>query len=128
MTRYILFKHYRGAPAASNDSPMSDWSDKEIQDHIAFMDQFAEQLKSTGEYVDSQALSPDAEFVRAGADGAAESRDVDKHKALVAGWMIIDVADRDRAHEVAAELSAAPGSGGHPVGEWLEVRAFHGDA
>ena len=36
--------------------------------------------------------------------------------------MTIDVADHDRALELAAELSAAPGAGGEPIGEWLELR------
>ena len=45
-------------------------------------------------------------------------------KGLIAGWMIIDVEDRDRAIELAGELSAAPGAGGEPIHEWLEVRPF----
>ena len=45
-------------------------------------------------------------------------------KDLVAGWMIIDVDSEQRAHEVAAFLSSAPGPGGRPVQEWIEVRPF----
>ncbi len=30
----------------------------------------------------------------------------------------------DRAVELAGELSAAPGAGGKPIHEWLEVRPF----
>ena len=30
----------------------------------------------------------------------------------------------ERALELAAELSAAPGAGGEPLREWLEVRPF----
>lgn len=30
----------------------------------------------------------------------------------------------DRALELAGELSAAPGAGGRPIHEWLEVRPF----
>jgi hypothetical protein len=43
-------------------------------------------------------------------------------KDLVAGWMMIDVDSYDRALELAAELSAAPGAGGRPIQEWLELR------
>jgi hypothetical protein len=43
-------------------------------------------------------------------------------KDLIAGWMIIDVDSYDRALELAGELSAAPGAGGRPLGEWLELR------
>ena len=45
-------------------------------------------------------------------------------KDLIAGWMIIDVDTYDRAVELAGELSAAPGAGGEPIHEWLEVRPF----
>jgi hypothetical protein len=45
-------------------------------------------------------------------------------KDLIAGWMVIDVETYERALELAAELSAAPGAGGKPVQEWLEVRPF----
>ena len=38
--------------------------------------------------------------------------------------MIIDVESQERAYEAAAELSAAPGQGGRPIHEWLEVRPF----
>ena len=45
-------------------------------------------------------------------------------KDLIAGWMVIDVDTYERALELAAELSAAPGAGGKPIHEWLEVRPF----
>ena len=38
--------------------------------------------------------------------------------------MVIDVDTQERAHEAAAELSSAPGQGGRPIHEWLEVRPF----
>jgi hypothetical protein len=38
--------------------------------------------------------------------------------------MIIDVDSQHRAIELAGELSAAPGAGGRPIHEWLEVRPF----
>ena len=45
-------------------------------------------------------------------------------KDLIAGWMVVDVDSYDRAIELAGELSAAPGAGGRPIHEWLEVRPF----
>ena len=39
-------------------------------------------------------------------------------KDLIAGWMTIDVDCHERALELAAELSAAPGAGGEPIHEW----------
>ncbi len=43
---------------------------------------------------------------------------------MIAGWMVIDVVTHERALELAGELSAAPGAGGKPIHEWLEVRPF----
>jgi hypothetical protein len=45
-------------------------------------------------------------------------------KDLIAGWMVIDVESWVRAAQLAGELSAAPGVGGEPIHEWLEVRPF----
>lgn len=47
-------------------------------------------------------------------------------KDLIAGYMIVDVDSYERAVELAGELSAAPGAGGRPIHEWLEVRPFMG--
>jgi hypothetical protein len=41
--------------------------------------------------------------------------------------MVIDVETYQRALELAGELSAAPGAGGKPIHEWLEVRPFLGE-
>ena len=38
--------------------------------------------------------------------------------------MVIDVDSYERALELAGELSAAPGPGGQPIHEWLELRPF----
>lgn len=90
------------------------------------MEDFAERLEATGEYVDGQALSPQGTFVRS--DGAGRPPVTDgpfaETKDLIAGWTIIDVETYERALELAAELSAAPGAGGKPIQEWLEVRPF----
>jgi len=45
-------------------------------------------------------------------------------KDLIAGWMVIDVESWVRTAQLAGELSAAPGVGGEPIHEWLEVRPF----
>jgi hypothetical protein len=38
--------------------------------------------------------------------------------------MVVDVDTYERALVLAGELSAAPGAGGKPIHEWLEVRPF----
>ena len=40
--KYLLLKHYRGAPAAVNDVPMDRWTPQEIDAHIQYMRDFAD--------------------------------------------------------------------------------------
>lgn len=126
MAKYLLLKHYRGAPAATNDVPMDQWTPDEVSAHMQFMQDFADRLQTTGEYVDSQALSPEGTFVRYDGEGRPPVTDgpFAETKDLIAGWMVIDVESYERALELASELSAAPAAGGKPLGEWLELRPF----
>jgi len=126
MAKYLLLKHYRGAPAAVNDVPMDRWTPEEVAAHIGFMQEFAARLERSGEFVDGQALSPDGVWVRYDGEGRPPVTDgpFAETKDLIAGWMVIDVDSRERAIELAGELSAAPGAGGAPIHEWLELRPF----
>jgi len=126
MAKYLLLKHYRGGPAPVNDVPMDQWTPDEVSAHMQYMRDFATRLVSTGEFVDSQALLPEGTFVRYDGEGRPPVTDgpFAETKDLVAGWMVIDVESYERALELAAELSAAPGAGGKPLQEWLELRPF----
>ncbi|MEC3917279.1 YciI family protein [Nocardia sp. CDC160] len=123
MAKYLMLKHYRGAPASANDIPMDQWTPDEVSAHIKYMQDFANRLVETGEFVDELALTPQGSFVSSDSDGRpitdgpfAETKD------LIAGFMVIDVESYERALELAAELSLAPGAGGKPIHEWLELR------
>jgi hypothetical protein len=126
MAKYLLLKHYRGAKEPLSCAPMDQWRPDEVEAHIAFMNEFAARLEGTGEFIDGQALSPDGLWVRYDGEGRPPVTDgpFAETKDLIAGWMVIDVDSRDRAIELAGELSAAPGPDGEPIGEWLEVRPF----
>jgi len=128
MAKYLLLKHYRGAPAAVNDVPMDRWTPDEVAAHIRYMDDFAARLEASGEYVDGQALAPEGAWVRYDGEGRPPVTDgpFAETKDLIAGWMVIDVDSYERAVELAGELSAAPGAGGAPIQEWLELRPFLG--
>jgi hypothetical protein len=43
-------------------------------------------------------------------------------KEFLAGFWIIDCESKDRAYEIAARVSAAPGKGGEPLNMPIEVR------
>lgn len=124
MAKYLLLKHYRGAPAPVNDVPMDQWSPEEISAHMQFMRDFAARLESTGEFVGAEGLAPEGTWVRYDGPGRPPVTDgpFAETKDLVAGWMVIDVDSYDRALELAGELSSAPGAGGAPIHEWLEIR------
>jgi hypothetical protein len=47
-------------------------------------------------------------------------------KELLAGYRIVDVESRERAIELAAGASAAPGPGGKPIKQPIEVREVMG--
>jgi hypothetical protein len=92
------------------------------------MQDLAAKLEKTGEFVEHQALAPEGTWVRYDGEGRPPVTDgpFPETKDLIAGWMVIDVDSYERALEVGAELSAAPGPGGEPIHEWLELRPFYG--
>ncbi len=124
MAKYLFLKHYQGGPTPLYETTMDQWEPDEVDAHIQYMNDFAAKLEDTGEFVDSRALSSDGVFVRSGGEGQPPVTDgpFAETKDLIAGWMMVDVDSYDRALELAAELSAAPGAGGEPLCEWLEVR------
>ena len=129
MAKYLLLKHYRGAPAAVNDVPMDQWTPEEVAAHIQYMNDFADRLRENGEFVAEQALAPDGLWIRYDGEGRPPVTDgpFAETKDLIAGFMIIDVDTSERAVALAGELSAAPGAGGKPIHEWLEVRPLYGE-
>jgi hypothetical protein len=129
MARYLLLKHYRGGPKGVNDVPMDKWTPEEVTNHVQYMRDWAARLEGTGEFVDGQALKPEGVWVRSDGEGRPPVTDgpFAETKDLIAGWMIIDVDSYERAVEVAGELSAAPGAGGRPIHEWLELRPFYAE-
>lgn len=126
MAKYLLLKHYRGGPEPLFGTMIDKWSPEEVAAHVQYMTDFADRLRETGEFVDEQALAPEGTFVRYDGEGRPPVTDgpFAETKDLIAGWMVIDVDSHERALELAAELSAAPGEGGVPLREWLEVRPF----
>lgn len=125
--KYLMLKHYRGGPTPGlRGEPMDRWTPDEVDAHMQFMRDFADKLKETGEFVDAQALSPEGTFVRYDGPGRPPVTDgpFAETKDLIAGWMAIDVDSHERALELAGELSSAPGAGGEPIHEWLELRPF----
>jgi hypothetical protein len=102
------------------------WPKKLLEANIAFMIQFAAKLRASGELVTTEGLAAptQAKRVRAGKDGQPITDGVfPESKEYLAGYWIVDVDSAERAYEIAAEASTAPGQAvaGQPILE-IEVR------
>lgn len=128
MAKYLMLKHYRSSSAPTDRpfAPMNEWTPEEIDAHIKYMNDFADELRRSGEFVDAQGLAAEGTFVRYDGPGRPPVTDgpFPETKDLIAGWMVIDVDSHQRALELAGQLSAAPGKEGAPLYEWLELRPF----
>jgi hypothetical protein len=130
MPKYLLLKHYAGGPERHpNCVPMSEWTEDEITAHIAFQHEVGRMLRETGEFVDAQGLSTEGSYVRYGGPDALPVTDgpFPEAKELIAGWYLVDVDSEARAYQIAAYVSSAPGKGGEPIYEWIEVRPVMDD-
>src|SRR5262245_55972438 len=98
MAKYLLLKHYRGAPAPQDFLPMDQWKQDEFTAHVQYMQDFAAKLESNGEFVSEQALAPEGTWVQYGGEGRPPVTDgpFAETKDLIAGWMIIDVDSYER--------------------------------
>lgn len=107
------------------DYQIMSWPKADIEAHIAFMIEFSKRLGAAGELVGAEGLaSPSqAKLVRAGKDGKPITDGIfPESKEFLAGYWIVDVESPERAYEIAAEASAAPGVGGVPLNMAIEVR------
>jgi hypothetical protein len=101
------------------------WPKQDIEAHIAFMRAFAKKLAAEGELVSAEGLAgPDqARLVRGGANGEPVTDGIfPETKEFLVGFWLIDVDSTERAYEIAAEASMAPGPGGAPLHLPIEVR------
>ena len=104
---------------------IASWPKQAIRAHIEFMKAFAKKLGASGELVAAEGLAgPDqAKNVRAGKDGKPITDGVfPEAKEFLAGYWMVDVESPERAYQIAAEASAAPGPQGAPLNMAIEVR------
>ncbi|KYF63177.1 hypothetical protein BE11_43120 [Sorangium cellulosum] len=104
---------------------VASWPQKDLHAHIAFMKSFHKKLSDSGELVAAEGLSgpEQARLVRAGNDGKPITDGVfPETKEFLAGYWIVEVDTPERAYQIAAEASAAPGPGGAPLNMGIEVR------
>jgi hypothetical protein len=119
--KYMLMMHHQGqGPYA-----MARWPEKDIKAHIGFMRDFSKKLADAGELAAAEGLAApsEAKHVRAGKNGEPVTDGVfPETKEFLVGYWIVDVESTERAYEIAAGASVAPGPGGVPLGIVIEVR------
>jgi hypothetical protein len=120
----MLLQNY--GPAESDCAPMTEWSPEDIRAHIEFQQALNAELAELGELVDAQGLAgPElAKFVVSDGISAPVITDgpYPESKELLAGYRLVDVESAERAVEIAARASAAPGPDGVPIRQPIEVR------
>jgi hypothetical protein len=121
--RYILMMN---APRGTGDYQVKVWSPDDLNAHMGFMHALNRELTASGELVGAEGLAPpgQAKRVRAGKNGGPPITDgvFPESKEFLAGYWLVDVDRPERAYEIAAKASAAPGPGGSPLNMPIEVR------
>ena len=121
--RFMLMMN---APRGTGDYQITSWSQDDINAHIAFMQRFNKELRDAGELVGAEGLAApgEAKVVRAGKNGVPAVTDgpFPEAKEFLAGYWIVEVDEPQRAYEIAAKASSAPGPGGTPLILPIEVR------
>jgi hypothetical protein len=117
MAKYLLIMYYEGG--AGCHQPMGDWDPADVRAHIDYQVALDADLTAAGELVDSQGVAYEATLVTS--DGATSATGPGGGR-LLAGYRVVDVEDERRALAIAARTSAAPGAGGVPIQQPIEVR------
>jgi hypothetical protein len=128
MPKYLLGTTFE---PGVDPTPMEEWTEDEVTAHLNYFEVLGRQLRESGELVEGTILTgPDrAKIVRSGPGGETVVTDgpFQEFKEWVAGYMIIDAETEQRALEIAALYSAAPGPGGRPIEQPIQVRRmYHG--
>jgi hypothetical protein len=119
--KYMLLMNYSpGVP------PMTEWAPGDIKASAAHMKAIYEELAASGELVGAEGLTgrEAAKIVTHDGVGAPVVTDgpFPESKEFLAGYWLVDVESEERAIEIAARTSAAPGPRGRPTAREIQVR------
>ena len=127
--RFLLLQAYGGVEL-EGCTPMYEWDPADVKAHIDFQHTLNAELLARGELVDAQGLAGPDQAKVVISDGTNPPRIIDgpypESKELLAGYRMIDVDSMERALEIAAQSSAAPGPGGVAIQQQIEVRQVMG--
>src|SRR5438094_582332 len=123
--KYMLLM---GSAAREGVPSIHEWTPEEVQASGAHMMRIHQELTERGELLGGEALAgPEAAKIVT-SDGVSAPVVTDgpfpEAKEFLAGFWMVDVESEERAIEIAAQTSAAPGPGGRPTRKPIEVRAI----
>jgi hypothetical protein len=121
--KYMLLMNYGDTPGVP---PMSEWAPEDARARGEAMMAIHQELTASGELVGTEGLTgPEAaKIVTHKGAGVPVVTDgpFAESKELLAGYWLVEVESQERAIEIAARTSAAPGPGGEPMGKEIQVR------
>lgn len=127
--KYMLLMSYAATPGVP---PLAEWAPEDMKASGAHMAAIHQELAASGELVGAEGLTgPEAaKLVRHDGVGAPVVTDgpFPESKEFLAGYWLIDVESEERAIEIAARTSAAPGPAGRPTAREIQVRPVMGAA
>jgi hypothetical protein len=121
--KYMLLMNYAPVPGVP---PMTEWAPEEVKAHGDAMGAIHAELTERGELVGAEGLAGPGAAKIVTHDGVGTPVITDgpfpESKEFLAGYWLVDVESEQRAIEIAAKTSAAPGPGGKPVAKEIQVR------
>jgi hypothetical protein len=121
--KYLLMIN---VPHATAEYESQSWPPEAWQAHLDYLNRMNRGLTELGELVVVRALTPPgtAKVVRAGKNALPAITDgpFAETKEFLAGFWMVDVDGPERAYQIAAQGSAAPGPDGAPLNMPIEVR------
>jgi hypothetical protein len=121
--RYMLLMNYGATPGVP---PMAEWAPEDMKARGDAMLALHQELTASGELVGAEGLTGPQAAKLVTHDGISAPVVTDgpfpESKEFLAGYWLVDVESEERAIEIAAKTSAAPGPGGKPMGKEIEVR------
>lgn len=112
--------------SSQDDLPAQEWTPEEVKASWACMQQIYQELSDAGELLATEKLAGPRAAKIVTSDGVNATVVTDgpfpEAKEFLAGFWMVDVDSEQRAIEIAARTSAAPGPGGKATAKPIEVR------